>query len=210
MLRWKMLGLSSLLTAVLAVVPVLADPPPQGKSRTDAEKLDEYIKDVNSALEKLRVSQADINAIKSKVEEIGVLKVKLEELNVIKSKIEALEKRLDLHIQVNQRDTDRINERLKKVEIDLEAFKTQMSTSNRVSNYPGPAGDAGTIRLRNTFPDEVSIIVNGSEYRLLPNETHDLLNLPPGPFTYEVRRIQPPKTVTLAPKETFTITVFPR
>src|SRR5262249_47685171 len=86
--------------------------------------------------------------------------------------------------------------RIKRLQTDLAALRAQPSTSNRTANYPAPGNGAAppppgstTIRLRNTFPEEVSVVVNGVSHRLMPGQTQDLFGQP-GPFTYEIIGIQ--------------------
>ena len=73
----------------------------------------------------------------------------------------------------------------------------------------------GRIRLSNTFATPVTVFVNQRAYTLFPNETRDLESQPAGPFQYEVLAsnfgvVQPRKTVSLNPNETFTISVYTR
>src|SRR5262249_33669376 len=149
----------------------------------------------------------------------------------VRKDLQNLEQRQDLRIEkvhesINER-LDRVNDRIgglegriKRLENDLEAMRTQATTSNRPSGYAGVGNGAapappplppttGTIRLRNTFPEQVSVVVNGVSYELLPNETRDLGGHPAGAFTYEVLGIQARRTVDLRPNETFTISVYP-
>jgi hypothetical protein len=44
----------------------------------------------------------------------------------------------------------------------------------------------------------------------MPGETQTLPAQPAGAFTYEVLAIQAPRTLTLAPNERLTVTVYPR
>ena len=89
------------------------------------------------------------------------------------------------------------------------------SGSTRVSGYP--ASSTGRIRLLNTFPTQMGVILNGQFYRLAPGEERVLQNQPAGAFTYEVVGAAPPQpgqvwplSRTLTPNELFTITVYPR
>jgi hypothetical protein len=69
--------------------------------------------------------------------------------------------------------------------------------------------DTGTVRLRNTFVQPVSIVVNGRSYRVEVGETLTLDPQPAGTFTYEVLGIQAPQTRPLAAGERVTINVYP-
>jgi hypothetical protein len=194
--RWHLLGLCGLLVAALATGTAAADPE---LKLTDGQKLDELLRQLRE------------------------VKAAAESLKDVRADLERLSKRLDNGSEVVNERIDRVrsairglDDRIKQLEHDLDALRAQATTSNRISNYPGPGNGStpppasGTIRLRNTFPDQVSVVVNGQSHQLLPGETAVLPNQPAGPFTYEVLGIQPPRTVTLAPNERFTITVYPR
>ncbi len=181
--RWQMLGLSTVLAAAVAVAPARAADPELSKL-TDSQKLDRLLDEVRD----LKKSLAD------------------------------LEKRADLQVQVVQERINALNDRMHRLEGDIEGLRGQLSAI-RTSGYAGPAAPAlapppapttGTIRLRNTFPTEESIVVNGVAYQLAPGETRDIPNQPPGTFSYEVLGVMARKLVALAPGETVTITVVPR
>ena len=84
---------------------------------------------------------------------------------------------------------------------------------SRTSNY-GPPGDAaasgtGSIVLLNTYPADVTIVVDGEGYTLAPGERRVLAGRPAGAFTYEVVGVQPPVQRTLASGGAFPIHVHP-
>jgi hypothetical protein len=63
----------------------------------------------------------------------------------------------------------------------------------------------------NTYTGPVTVIVNDRAYRLMPNETRTIENVPAGPFTFWVLNSQPfPQNRTLTPNEMFVISVFPQ
>ncbi len=178
--RWQLLGLSTVLVAALAVAPARAADPELSKL-TDSQKLDRLLDQVRD----LNKSLAD------------------------------LERRSDLKVQVVQERINDLNDRIRRLEGDIEGLRGQLSAT-RTSGFAGPAGAAvpapttGTIRLRNTFPTDQSIVVNGVSYQLAPGEMRDIPGQPPGTFSYEVLGVMARKLVALAPGETVTITVYPR
>lgn len=80
--------------------------------------------------------------------------------------------------------------------------------SNANTNVtPRPA--LGTVKLVNTYPATLNVIVDGQYYTLRSNESLSL-NKNPGYFTYEVPGIQPNTLRTLNAAETLTIQIYPR
>jgi hypothetical protein len=203
--RWTILAVPALLAAALCPAPAPADSDTP-KTLTESQKLDRVLddlKDLKSTVDDLEKLRSDLKSLQTKAE----------------LRDQTIQARIDL---VNER-INGLEGRIKQMQSDVEGMRTQASTSNRPSGYSGlgngtgtpaappplPPAGAGTIRLRNTFPDQVSVVVNGVAYQLLPNETRDLAGHPAGAFTYEVLGIQGRKTVDLRPNETFTITVYP-
>jgi hypothetical protein len=202
--RWTMLTLPALLAAALGAAAADSD---TLKAQTDSQKLDKVL----DQLKEFKAAAEDLQKLR-------------ESLKALEGDSRVIQERID---RVNDR-IGALEARIKRVESDLEALRPQTATSNRQSGYAGvgngtgtPAAPpplppaAGTIRLRNTFPEPVSIILDGVSYEVMPNETRDLAGHPAGVFTYEVLGgpgglIQGRRTVDLHPSETFTITVFPR
>jgi hypothetical protein len=182
--RWTKLGMTVAVAAALVSSPLAAfagDSPSDDFSKLSVEKkLDELNKKITDLQD-------------------AVTKLRSENLALIEQNRKLIE----------------ANERISRLEHDLETLRTQMDSVRRSGFNANPAnpaapGNTGTIRLRNTYPTEVHIVVNDRTYQLLPGETSTLANQPAGNFTYEVLGIQPKKTVALAANDTFTITVFPR
>lgn len=187
--RWQMLGLFTVLAAALAVAPARAADPELSKL-SDSQKLDRL-------LDQVRDLRSAVTSLES-----------------LRTEITGLETRTDLKVQgINDR-INQINDRIRRLEGDIEGLRGQLSAATtRTSGFAGPAAPppaTGTIRLRNTFPNDMSIVVNSISYQLAPGETRDIPAQPAGPFTYEVLGVQPRKTVALDPGQTFTITVYPR
>jgi hypothetical protein len=178
--RWQILGLSTVLAAALAVAPARAADPELPKL-TDSQKLDRL----------------------------------LDQIHDLRKSVDDLEKRSDLQVQVVQERINALSARLRLLEGDMEGLRGQLSPTTRTAGYAGPAAPppaptTGTIRLRNTFPTEQSVVVNGVSYQLAPGDTRDLPAQPPGTFSYEVLGVMARKVATLAPGEIVTITVYPR
>jgi hypothetical protein len=174
------------LAGVLAVVTaaLLAAP---AAADTDTQKSDsEKLNDIVSQLAKLQGSLATLDAIKKDLDSL---------------------RNTTLSVQTLQRDVNEMKNALSQVQQELEALRLRAPAPPRTALYP-PAG-AGRVRLINTFGAPMTIVLNNSVYRLAPSDTQTL-DLPAGPFTYEVLGVQGPLTRTLAAGETFTIYVYPR
>lgn len=70
-----------------------------------------------------------------------------------------------------------------RLEKQLNELKT--STSLSPSRPLDPLAGRGTVRVVNEYPVDISILVNGTSYRLSPNEKRDIL-VPMGEFQYQL------------------------
>jgi hypothetical protein len=186
--RWKLYGLQAMLAAALSAAPAVAGPDTDKPQLTDSQRLE---------------------AIQT---QLGELKDTLKSLDTLKAEMAKLRADTTILLGLQDRITG-LSERIAKMERDLDGFKAQMNgAGTRVAGASPiqPPASNSTLRLRNTYPTPVSIVVNGLSYQLAPGETYVLNQQVAGNFTYEVLGIQPPKTVALAPNETLTISVFPR
>ena len=67
----------------------------------------------------------------------------------------------------------------------------------------------GRVRFINEFSEEMSVVVNGRSYRLLPGQER-LVAVPPGDFTYQVLQLQRvPQERRIEANETKTIRIYP-
>lgn len=154
-------------------------------------------------------SQAEPDATTAILKRLDDVKKFLEEMDKrLKGTLESLTS-TDVNVAKLQMDTNDIKRQLGQLRSDVDALRS------RTSLYlPAPAPAAvpptGRVRLVNTFPDLMTIIVNERAYRLPPGDTRLTDPLPAGTFTYMVLGVQPEQTRTLAANETFTITIHPR
>jgi hypothetical protein len=90
---------------------------------------------------------------------------------------------------------------------DVDSLKAQPTT--RVAMSPSTP-TTGKIRLVNTYPEQMTVLVNQAAYRLLPGEIRDV-EIPAGQFVYQVLSAQQtPQSRLLAANDTFMITVYPQ
>jgi hypothetical protein len=67
----------------------------------------------------------------------------------------------------------------------------------------------GRVRFINEFYEEMSVVVNGRSFRLLPGEER-LVPVPPGDFSYQVLQLQRfPQERRITADETKTVRIYP-
>ena len=83
-------------------------------------------------------------------------------------------------------DLKDLSDRLKKVEEDLTKMKGQSSSLRpNVPVAPDLKQAKGTVRVVNEYPVQISIVVNGTSYRVPPSKSLDV-DVPAGEFTYQL------------------------
>ena len=106
-----------------------------------------------------------------------------------------------------------LTNRLAKVEEDLSKMKGQ--TSLRPGSSPGtapggaldPRTGKGTVRVVNEYPVQISIVVNGTSYRVAPTRSLDV-EVPVGEFSYQLLESGAASTKSvIKEKETVTLRI---
>jgi hypothetical protein len=146
-------------------------------------------------------------------------KVTLEDIN---ESLKSVQKKLEeyrLSANIMGEDLQSLKNKVAQLEKDVSLLRSRSSTSNYQPTTPGtPGAGAGHIRLVNTWPATVTILLNDRSFRVEPGQKIDVPDVPAGAFTYEVLEARPDNTVvqikekqprTLAAGETFTIHVHP-
>jgi hypothetical protein len=106
-----------------------------------------------------------------------------------------------------RQDLDQLKEQLAQLQRKVDELGRPGAT--RVSGF-APTAPTARIQLRNEYPTEVKILVNGRTYQLAPNTVQVLDGVPAGKFTYQILNIQPdPQTRDLGANETYLIRVIP-
>jgi hypothetical protein len=104
--------------------------------------------------------------------------------------------------------SDKIADRLAKVEQDLARLGTSLRVANSPPGVPPAAG--ARVKMVNSSLEELFFVINGRTYRVLPSMTQVLEQVPPGPINYEVISptwgVRGRNSPTLNPGETLTVT----
>ena len=100
--------------------------------------------------------------------------------------------------------TDKLNDLNK----ELDKLKTQ--TTLRPPNppiTPDPKAGKGTVRIVNEYPVLISIVINGTSYRVEPTKSLDV-DIPAGDFTYQLLQSGAATTKSvIKEKETVTLRI---
>jgi hypothetical protein len=110
-------------------------------------------------------------------------------------------------------DLKKLTDRLAAVEAELGKMKGQTSLrpGSTASPAPGavidPRAGKGTVRVVNEYPVQISIVVNGTSYRVAPTRTMDV-EVPAGEFTYQLLESGAASTKSvIKEKETVTLRI---
>jgi hypothetical protein len=147
--------------------------------------------DAKKAVEKLDQLSKDLQALKDSLK-IDALR---ESAKTIDSKIELLDK----DIQDIKKDLKELRRRA----------GDGSSTSLRPEFDSAPPRTLGRVRIINTHPFEMSVVLNGLSYRLASGEER-LFRVTPGEYRFEVLQIPGVRKVgEIAAGETKTFTIYP-
>jgi hypothetical protein len=183
MTTWRLLGLSTLLSATLATVPVAAADSDGPGAKDDLAKIQKQLERIQTSLDQMKEIREDLNFTN-------------------KVKIPSLER--EMRDQIRDLKAQMVN-----MADEIEKLKSPGGTS-RTAYYAGPSGPTGSIRLRNAYVTSVTFLINDRLYEVPSGGELTLKNQPTGEFTYEVINVQPPIRRMLAANKTFEIQVYPR
>ena len=147
--------------------------------------------DAKKAAEKLDQMSKDLQAIKESL--------KIDDLRAralaIENKIDNLDRQLD------------------EIKRSVAEFRRRAGDGPSTSLRPGfdsaPAPTQGRVRIINAHPFEMSAVLNGFSYRLLPGEER-LIRVAPGPYRFEVLQIPGDRRAgDIVAGETKTFTIYP-
>jgi len=157
----------------------------------DIKKLGETVEKANDEL-KTRIAAMETEHLKQKLELQG-LKLKLESLGVAPSDKAAM---------------DEIRSRLSAIERSLGTLSTDGSIRKAFS--PPANGSLARVMLVNLYTEDMLFVINDRNFRVEPNRTMQINDVPPGALTYQV--ISPTwgsralRTTSIQPNDTLTLT----
>ena len=200
MRNWKMLGLQTILAAAFSAAPGTADDagkvnpttPPVGKSIE--KQLEDQQKAFTDLTASVKESLGKLNALEASIkEDFGKVRVDVAAINARIRDIEEKHKKdvEDLRKEILQKQI---------VRRSVDPTATDLAASQAT----------GRLFLVNNYPREMTFVVNGQSYRLVPGQSLWTAPLPTGTFTYEVIGVQLPLTRPLAPTEFVQLSVGPR
>jgi len=88
-----------------------------------------------------------------------------------------------------QDDVELLKARVRQLEDEVKLLRQASPSSTSKRESFDTAARMGRVRLSNEFLEEMSVVVNGVSYRLLPGQTRTI-QVPPGIFTYQVLQLQ--------------------
>ena len=108
---------------------------------------------------------------------------------------------------------DQLDQDIQAIKKDLRDLKRRVGDGTTTALRPqydaATFRGQGRVRFINEFPEEISVIVNGRPFRLLPGAER-LVPVPPGDFTYQVLNVQrTPQVREIVADETKNIRIFP-
>jgi hypothetical protein len=190
---WKALGLQTILAAMFTAAPALAqDSAAADAQKASAQKIDEIQKQAVELQKTLASLQKAVDSIKT---DLGNLRTESQ-----------------LGVQNAEKKANELKEEMARLKFDVEQLGTRVSTPQRIAAFPPaePAAASARVEMVNTFPEEVTIVVNRLSYRLVPGERRQSEPVPAGTFTYEVLGVTPSRTRTIGPNQVFTVSVYPQ
>jgi len=189
---WKLIGLHTLLAGMLTAGPALAEPPNDSEKLTEVQK---QLDQMKKTLEKLTMSAGLLDALDRKMDDFA--------------------KQSTLSSQKAQDQVNEVRKELAALRAEFETLRDRTSDA-RVSRFApsdisAPAqASAGRVELVNTYPSEVTVVVNRRTYHLAPGEHRLSDPVPAGTFTYEVLGITPQRNRPMAGDQVFTVWVHPQ
>jgi hypothetical protein len=187
--KWATDGGKSPVVQTSAVVPVAKVPVDDAVQR----RLDEIVsmlRDLNQLPGQVQTTTREVTDLKKKYDTLQI------ELIQAQNDIGKLQQDLARH---NAAGSDSTRRSL--------ALPLPPDSNTNTNVAPRPA--LGTVKLVNTYPATLNVIVDGQYYTLRSNESLSL-NKTPGYFTYEVPGVQANTLRTLNAAETLTIQIYPR
>ncbi len=199
MRTWNHFGLSALLGAALSASPARA-------------QLDGEPEKADAILKQLQTITKSLEQLKSLPQNFAELEKKLADAEKrLAGTLSNFETVSQLQMQSLQRELNSLRDQYAQMKQEMDSLRKGLSGKQPTTAlYPPAAAAAGRVRLVNTWPSPISVVVNNRTYRLEPNETRYTDPIPAGTFTYEVLGIQDRVSRAILPGETYLVHVHPR
>jgi septal ring factor EnvC (AmiA/AmiB activator) len=208
------------LAALLSAQPLATAGDVEKKTEQTAQDLKEIkegLKNIQEQLKSVEGLRKDVEGLKNSVQSINIalelttqsLKARTTEL----AETQALLKQVRDDLEKTKAQAGKMQDQLAAQTARCDGLTDTLTQVNRKLADMGRQAarlveGTGTIRLFNTYPEPVTVVVNSKPYRLDPNATVELAAQPLGQFSYEVPGVKPPTTVTLTADRPFDIEVF--
>jgi cell division protein ZapA (FtsZ GTPase activity inhibitor) len=172
-------ALATLLGAAIVAAPTFAQTPEEQKKAFD------------NAVQKLDQAAKDLKEAKDAIKN-----------DDLRGKVTTLDAKLEL-----------LDKDIQEIKKDVREIRRRMgdgtSTALRPDFDASTTRGRGRVRFINEFNEQMSVVVNGKAFWLLPGEER-LVPVPPGDFTYQVLQLQRfPQERRIAADETKTVRIYP-
>ena len=113
------------------------------------------------------------------------------ELNRSLDRLESMLRKLQDTERNLQTEVDGLKVQIRQIQDEIRSLRQLPSLPPSISKREtfDLSPRMGRVRLTNEFLEEMSVVVNGVSYRLLPGQTRTI-QVPPGLFTYQVLQLQ--------------------
>jgi uncharacterized phage infection (PIP) family protein YhgE len=183
----RQLVMSAVFGAALAATPLRAEDTKAPAAKADATKIQEQLDTLKADLNKLRDDVNQLNSLKDVV---------------LGTKDGAAGTNAGLLKRLSDMETT-----LKQINAKLGQLDANRTTSAYGGTGTGAIAARSHVRIVNDYPTELSLMVNGRSYRMLPGESRTI-DVPPGSYTYELLHAgSQPTTSAIKDGETVTLRI---
>ncbi len=181
--RLKFPILALVASAAMATAVEAAEPPAELKDSID---------NLNKAIRALNEVRRDFNDLRD---------AQKKDIEGVKGQIETLE----LRVKLLQNEIETLR---KEKASGTVALKPDVTGSNPGFSPVPNVRTTGRLRIVNEFPEEMSVVVNGKSYRVLPGEERTII-VPAGSFEYQIPQLQRfPQQREIAENQVKTVVIY--
>ncbi len=135
------------------------------------------------------------------------------QLNEVKTTLQTIKEKVEDAGKAHGQISD-LKRQVAQLQEEVENLRKSIAGQTRISGYSPSdtrtATGTGVVELVNTYPMEMSIVVNGRSYRVAPGTKVMSDPIPAGTFTYEVLGVTERRSRTIAANKTYPIWVHPQ